>query len=559
MYDAREGEGSGAVGNANVLTRPMIPLAAGLPDLVSFPAALAGHSQSWSLDALGNWSSSTTDGTTTTRANNSQNQIHAVGGSTLAYDANGNTLTDETGQHYTYDAWNHIVSATNAAAAPIAAYTYDAAGHRITESANGTTTDLYLSNQWQVLEERQGGTPTAQYVWGLGYVDSLVERDTHTPASSGTALDKRLYAQQDANYNVTAVTDSTGAVVDRWVYDPYGKATQLDANSWAPGGTDLGWVYLHQGGRLEAATGLDYFRNRDYAPSQGRWIERDPATMFFRNVGSYATEASNPVAMDDQSGLSPTTTSAPATRPTGSAWWDLANAIPSLDWPEISRLGDQAKDSGIVPGSGNPVCDISKLHIVVRHLGKGAFFKHSIGKTDIPYKELGIPLPGAAQTIGSKGFEYQWYLSLMTLTRLVSDAKQDTSGYRMSASVTDTKTFSDKPPTTKEIPNDWGYDNTPYRLGHNLNSGYAWGPNWNIDNPTWSATSDSIPTFLSRKMVWKVRVEDGAGKTIAGLSATYSFQFSVNWNAADYEKSAVTWDVWPNGFNQDFVDPKEEH
>ncbi len=33
----------------------------GPPDSVSFPAALAGHSQSWSLDALGNWSSRSPD------------------------------------------------------------------------------------------------------------------------------------------------------------------------------------------------------------------------------------------------------------------------------------------------------------------------------------------------------------------------------------------------------------------------------------------------------------------------------------------------------------------
>ncbi len=263
--------------------------------------ASATHSQSWSLDALGNWSSSTTDGTTTSRANNSKNQIHTVGGSTLAYDANGNTLTDETGQHFTYDAWNHIVSATNAAGTPIAAYTYDAAGHRITESGGGTTTDLYLSNQWQVLEERQGGTPTAQYVWGLGYVDSLVERDAHNATVSGSGLNQRLYAQQDANYNVTAVTDSTGTVVDRWVYDPYGLATQLDAG-WAAGGSDLGWVYLHQGGRLEPATGLYYFRNRDYNTSLGCWLQSDPQ-VYVDGSDVYAFVLSNPINSSDELGL----------------------------------------------------------------------------------------------------------------------------------------------------------------------------------------------------------------------------------------------------------------
>ncbi len=300
----------------------------GPPDSVSFPAALAGHSQIWSLDALGNWSSSTTDGTTMSRANNSKNQIHTAGGSTLAYDANGNTLTDETGQHYTYDAWNHIVSATNAAGTPIAAYTYDAAGHRITESANVTTTDLYLSNRWQVLEERQSGVVYAQNVWGLGYVDSLIERDAHNAAVSGTGLNQRLYAQQDANENVTAVTNAAGAVADRWVYDPYGKATQLDANSWAPGGTDLGWVYLHQGGRLEAATGLYYFRNRDYSAPLGRWMEQDPE-LYIDGANRYRSLRNSPASSRDPKGL----TASKAT-----PLWQTADKL--MNTPELVLIKD---------------------------------------------------------------------------------------------------------------------------------------------------------------------------------------------------------------------------
>ncbi len=261
----------------------------------------AARSQSWNLDALGNWVSSATNGTTTSRTNNSKNQVTTVGASSLTFDHNGNTLTDETGQHYTYDAWNHITKATNASGTVIASYTYDAAGHRITESAAGTTTDLYLSNQWQVLEERQSGTPTAQYVWGIGYVDSLVERDAHDASVSGTGLNQRLYAQQDANYNVTAVTDSAGTVVNRWVYDSYGLATQLNAD-WSAGGSDLGWVYLHQGGRLEAATGLYYFRNRDYSATLGRWVEQDPA-LYLDGMNRYQAYGGGPTNLRDSIGL----------------------------------------------------------------------------------------------------------------------------------------------------------------------------------------------------------------------------------------------------------------
>jgi hypothetical protein len=37
----------------------------------------------------------------------------------------------------------------------------------------------------------------------------------------------RLYVQQDANYNVTALVDTTGAVAERYAYDPYGSVTVL--------------------------------------------------------------------------------------------------------------------------------------------------------------------------------------------------------------------------------------------------------------------------------------------------------------------------------------------
>ena len=43
---------------------------------------------------------------------NSQNQITSISGaSTPLYDANGNMLVDQTGTHYTYDAWNREVIA----------------------------------------------------------------------------------------------------------------------------------------------------------------------------------------------------------------------------------------------------------------------------------------------------------------------------------------------------------------------------------------------------------------------------------------------------------------
>jgi RHS repeat-associated protein len=90
--------------------------------------------------------------------------------------------------------------------------------------------------------------------------------------------------QQGANWNVTAVLNGSGAVQERYVYDPYGlftdptgqQTTVLNADwSTHPGGSAVAWVYLHQGGRYDTASGLYNFRWRDYSPTLGRWMQQD--------------------------------------------------------------------------------------------------------------------------------------------------------------------------------------------------------------------------------------------------------------------------------------------
>jgi RHS repeat-associated protein len=251
------------------------------------------HSKMWTLDVLGNWSAVTTDSVTQNRTHNQQNQITSIPGATTpTYDNNGNMTRDETGATFVYDAWNRLVR-LNAGAGSVT-YTYDALGRRVTENA-GTLRDLYYSDNWQVIEERVGGVMQVQYVWSPVYVDALVERDTNGGP--------RLYVQQDANWNVTAVVDVSGNVLERYIYDPYGKATILAPLDWSSRGTSLfGWVYLHQGGRYDTASGLYNFRNRDYSPTLGRWLQQDPEG-YVDSMNLYEYVSSNPPNRLDPSGL----------------------------------------------------------------------------------------------------------------------------------------------------------------------------------------------------------------------------------------------------------------
>jgi RHS repeat-associated protein len=270
----------------------------GIPDTV----ASANHSQSWSLDALGNWGGVTTDGSTQTRTANDQNQITSVSGlTTPAYDGNGNMTTDQAGRTSVFDRWNRLVQVKSGSTV-LVSYAYDPLSRRIVENP-GTARDLYYSSAWQVLEERVGGTAQDQYVWSPVYVDALVERDRDADANSSNGLEERLYVQQDANWNVTALVDSAGNVQERYAYDPYGQAMPFAPNWSSRGTSSYGWVYLHQAGRYDATTGLYLFRHRDYSPIVGLWIQQDPIGLSADDSNLYRAIHDAPTTGTDPTGL----------------------------------------------------------------------------------------------------------------------------------------------------------------------------------------------------------------------------------------------------------------
>ena len=268
---------------------------AGKLDTVSSPTSR----QSWSLDALGNWSSTTKNGATTTKTFNAANQA-----GTATFDNNGNTLTDS-GKTYTYDAWNRLKSVRDSSGTVVAGYAYDALDRRVVEVRGATTTSVYFTPGWEALEERVNGSTaanvTTQYVWGV--TGALVLRDSY---SSGTLVpSSRLYALTNANGDIMALVNTSGVAAERYVYDPYGTVTVIDASG-NPRGVNAsiyGWRYLFQGGRFDATTGLYNFGYRDYDPSQGRWIERDPLGLAAGDANLYRFVENNPISMVDPLGL----------------------------------------------------------------------------------------------------------------------------------------------------------------------------------------------------------------------------------------------------------------
>ena len=273
--------------------------------------------QDWTLDQTGNWNNfnqTVQDALTQTRTHNKVNEITAIAETVgdqwkdPAHDANGNMTTipqpkDLTkGYTATWDAWNRLVKLTNDADGDktVAEFEYDGNNRRtIKKSYTGGSLDetrhFYYSDAWQVLEERVDSATAAdkQYVWGMRYVDDLVLRDKGSD---------RLYALQDALFNVVALTDDTGSVKERFAYQPYGESEELNPDFTTYTGNDYNWEYRFTGRELDIETGLQLNRNRFYHARLGRWVSRDPI-LYRGGMNLYGYVGGRPTYYVDPSGL----------------------------------------------------------------------------------------------------------------------------------------------------------------------------------------------------------------------------------------------------------------
>ncbi|MEM1026511.1 MAG: LamG-like jellyroll fold domain-containing protein [Planctomycetota bacterium] len=262
-------------------------------------------SQDWSLNALGSWDQLTQDddgdGTadlSQTRTHNAANEVTGISGggwTTPAHDDAGNLTTlpvpgnPTAGYTAIYDAWNRLVELQDSGTSQTRfTYTYDARGRRLTEATytagSLTETRGFYHDAGSVVEETVtpasggGGIETVdrQYVWSPEYVDALLLQDRDSDGNG--SLDERRYALADESFSVVALTDESGAVVERFRYDPYGQRTVLDADFTddADDASDADMTIGFQGLR-EDASGLHHQRARYWHADLGRFISRDPA------------------------------------------------------------------------------------------------------------------------------------------------------------------------------------------------------------------------------------------------------------------------------------------
>ena len=86
---------------------------------------------------------------------------------------------------------------------------------------------------------------------------------------------QRFYPHANHLYSVAALTDSTGAVVERYSYNAYGKQTITSATGAVRPKSAVGWDRGFTGYVADNETGLLHARARQYSPMLGRFIGRN--------------------------------------------------------------------------------------------------------------------------------------------------------------------------------------------------------------------------------------------------------------------------------------------
>lgn len=265
------------------------------------------------LSLEGDWDNVKLNGTLQTRTHGAAHELTAIGAAALTHDVKGNTTTNTNGDTYTYDFDNCMNTAT--VGSQIHEYAYDALGRRVSKTVDSTGTPTttvfvcasqpfeYSPHAGQVLGEYAAGQPSSnpaqKYVYAT-YIDE--------PVLKLDASETKHYYHTNRLFKVTALTDSSGNVAERYSYTAYGETTIHGPDA---GGPALGSVlvtsavanpYGYTGRRFDDETGLQYSRARYYDAPLARFTSRDPI-LYVAGLNVYQYVRNNPERFVDPLGL----------------------------------------------------------------------------------------------------------------------------------------------------------------------------------------------------------------------------------------------------------------
>ena len=258
--------------NANQLTSLTYTLGATTLGTLTYAYDAAGNRTT----VGGTWARTGLPQTLASATYDAANRIATWAGQAVAYDANGNLLSDGL-TSYAWSARNQLAGLSGAASASFA---YDATGQRRAKTTSGSTS--YLYDGANAAQELVGGSPTATVL--AGGVDEVFQRTE----GAGTRA-----VLTDALGSTVALVDGSGAVQTQYTYEPFGATAASGAASTNP---------AQFTGRENDGTGLYYYRARYYDPRFQRFISEDPIGFGGGDVNLHAYVGNNPTDYRDPSG-----------------------------------------------------------------------------------------------------------------------------------------------------------------------------------------------------------------------------------------------------------------
>jgi RHS repeat-associated protein len=246
------------------------------------------HNEAFSYD-LGN------NRTDQARLHDAADELTQDASYTYTYDQEGNLVQKVSMSNpadltsYSYDAQNRLIGLQTASTS--ISYAYDALDRRIAKRVNGATTRYVLDGGNVRLELDQAGQLLAANTHAG--VDRLLVRD------QGGA---QLFYQSDGVGSSVALTDATGAVVERYRYTAFGVVEALNPDFSAKTGNVPTQPFTFTSREWEPESELYFYRNRFYSATMGRFVNRDP----FGETGGinlYAYVGNDSINLTDPFGL----------------------------------------------------------------------------------------------------------------------------------------------------------------------------------------------------------------------------------------------------------------
>jgi RHS repeat-associated protein len=164
-------------------------------------------------------------------------------------------------------------------------FSYDSTNRVVARQVNGTKTYLVYDGVDLIEERDSSGNVLATYVHGVA-PDELLSKTTSTGV---------VYYHHNGLGSVTDLTSATGAVVEKYKYDIYGKAAITSGTGATLTASAYGNRFMFTGREFLAGVNLYDYHNRVYSADLGRFLQTDPLRLDGGDVNIYRYAGNDPI------------------------------------------------------------------------------------------------------------------------------------------------------------------------------------------------------------------------------------------------------------------------